>query len=182
MSIDMARDPSLTLNIMLSNTLQQHSAAASVIQYAWRSYRLRQANSQLDIGISSWQELMKRSVQAELILHLRFQVEPLKPFSPDRFAVVLDRRLADCPEDEALHRTFIWKVQYLPDQAFAFFFHSDMVTTIENTYFRDYSRQHLHACRLAVQRCVSHTMFSVFILTIIVLNCVTLVTSIEIPE
>jgi len=170
------------LNIKLTNTLQEQTAAAHVIQYAYRAYRLRLANSELDVGISSWKELMKRSVQAELMLHLKFQVEPLKPFSPDRWATVLDRRLAHCPGDEALHRTFIWKVQYQPDQTFAFFFHADMATTIEASANRDYNRHHLHACRLSIQRCVSHQMFSIFVLCIIFLNCITLVTSIELPE
>ncbi len=62
------------LNMMLSNTLQEQATAATVIQNVWRSYKLRKANAQLSLGISSWQELMKRSVQAELMLHLRFQV------------------------------------------------------------------------------------------------------------
>jgi hypothetical protein len=70
--------PSLSvLNMMLSNTLQEQATAATVIQNAWRSYKLRMANTQLSLGISSWQELMKRSVQAELMLHLRFQVRPV---------------------------------------------------------------------------------------------------------
>jgi hypothetical protein len=106
----------------------------------------------------------------------------MKPFSPDRWATVLDRRLAECPETPELHNTFIWKVQYTPDETFAFFVHADMVSTIEDAATRNYTRQHLHACRLAVQRVVSNKMFTAFITVVIFLNCITLVTSIELPE
>ena len=41
--------------------LQEQATAATVIQNVWRSYKLRKANAQLSLGISSWQELMKRS-------------------------------------------------------------------------------------------------------------------------
>ena len=173
---------SQSIKAFLTNTLQVRSAAASVIQYAYRSYRERVANSSLNLGISTWQQLMKRSVQAELILNLQFQVPPIKPFGPDRFAHVLERRLADCPGDEQLHRTFIWKVRFQPDESVEYFFHQDMVETIEQAAIQDYGRQHLHACRVAIQRCVSHTSFSVFILVIILCNCVTLITSLELPE
>jgi hypothetical protein len=149
--------------ILLSNTMDKLNTAASVIQYAWRAHLVGMSTGGGKTDGASWRELTRRRVQAELILHLVFQVAPLKPFSPDRFAHVLDRRIAHCPENPEMHHTFIWKVQYQPDETITYFFHTDMVSTIEDAAAHDYQRQQLHACRLAIQQMVTHKLFAFFI-------------------